>query len=1169
MPNYKITDNITGKQMVVNLPKPPKDEDADQIFNTYYKGKEDITNLNPEPSTFERFKNSTADFVEGALEPSYSSTLGKLGHKIAPGLIPDVKAPSSIESHVANIPKDFGPFTPEESAAKYPSIKRVTNLISDIGSPIMGTIGAASIAEAPLKAGITRSLKPLQAAIPLATGIGIQQGIKGIGDVAGVSPEVTDLASQVGGLAAGGLAANRLKILNTPVPLEPTKPIEPEINVEPPNSQQPIRNLSRLLGPAYTDAELVQPRITSPVHEVPQLPAQGNTEIPNYKSTNNFRMPPVPPPEVPPLNFAPKDVEYPQVLDVSPYEETPVSLHEKGIITPSVPNVAGTPIIDNSPIVQPPPEIGGGETIQPPIRPIGGVTEQKPLIISKESPFKVPPKQLEAGNETQPEITNQLTEPSTTSNNVVKEEVPNAQKTVQEPKEEITTNKPETQITTETKGKSTENPYSDFSVETLNKLFESKISDRSKALIKQALEAKGIINEEKLSNNNSMQQEQQPKVSESAKEPPKETTSNIEEYDIPLDEKYQAYQSAVEKINLDDPDEVNQVVRQGLAQKLTPQEITEDITEYGGDEIKAKEAVRKAIIKYGGERGALGESEQNEEMRKWLEQFDETPDNETGPIGKVKNLFNKTFESTHNFLKDSKDPNAQTIGKTIPFTYDQERKWVGNIKNEFRQAIKGLSKEEQDQTFGILNGEKPTNTTPNAKVAAASIRESLDNAADFFEKRQKETGVGFHSTGRKMGRLKDYISHLRDNTPPDIMSGIKDWFDSLYREGTSKTEGSIYEDEIGKPRTTFTESRSAEEKYPISRDLDKVLGTYAEGMGRVAFRKPIVTMLDEKLNDIPEGDLKDTAKRYLKQFASFNEFRDPGMDVITRGLMNIDSRTRMLLNPRLWALHAARLGNIYQELPTKYMLHGAIEFAKNPAGLIQQARIDGLVPGAETGPRLSETVGQKISKLGGVYNIADAIPDAIAREGFKQKFIDEGYSPERANDLAITKAKDVSLRIDPVRQSELFSRYFQGPFKLAGQYKQTQFKILEQYLRNSANLLNKEIPLNDRVAMAGRMIGSTVAALGITKGLGITVWHMRGSAYNIFNSAGPVVDEFYKIGKLVAHERYEDAAKELAVYLTPGGMSVRSQIKKGQPSFFEDNPNITSLKDYFPSVAAP
>ena len=724
-------------------------------------------------------------------------------------------------------------------------------------------------------------------------------------------------------------------------------------------------------------------------------------------------------------------------------------------------------------------------------------------------------------------------------------------------------------------------------MEALDKILNSAVSDKSKSLVQQELETRGANNE----NTN------QPNIVNKGIQPKLETQPPIPENPNPITRPRLAenssqntgkvqtdeYSKAIEDTDLEDKNTFRHAARIGLMNKVSPEVIEQDLVEQGMDQDTARAVVKAQAIKLRGERGEMGENEFNERMKRYISQRQQeesrVKDEEEasrpaggGTVGGLKS----TFETTHEYLKNSGDPNAKAIGEQIPYNYDQEVKERGKYKNEVGKDVSSIPKKDRETLVDYMRG-LVSNPSPEIKAAANSIFETMNHMWKGYEERQEQTGIGLKKSGERMGKLDNYITQMKKESTPEIWEGIKD---SIF----GKNEKPIYRDTdihnetTGKPQSPYAETRVSEPQE-LERDPNILFGKYIDSMMRLKWRKPTSVLLQKNLNNIPEGTLRDTAENYLKSYAIKNPYASDFWDPKTKIAMKIDANSRMLLNLKLLGLHIARTGFIAHDIPLRDIIKGTMDIA-TPAkfsAAIKQNMLDGLsFSPAQSHARLFESVGQKITNAMAAYRLADVIPETFGRAWNNARYIREGFSPEEADAKAITQTKNEALHTDPVRESELFSRYLQGPLKLEGQYRKTRYKLYEKYLRDVSKTLpnklggDKELTSTAKLGMLSRIIANTGIAYGITHGLGITVQELGTEGWNILkNLSSPVVDEATRIAKMVQEGNYEDAAGELAVYLTPGGMSVRGQIKKGTPSLFESNPvNGDNSTDY-PEVTAP
>lgn len=500
-------------------------------------------------------------------------------------------------------------------------------------------------------------------------------------------------------------------------------------------------------------------------------------------------------------------------------------------------------------------------------------------------------------------------------------------------------------------------------------------------------------------------------------------------------------------------------------------------------------------------------------------------------------------------------PESAPIAATITSANDAKLGWIASTERELAQTTKGLGKADRVILGQILDGHDVPNASPDVIQRAEQARKILDSV------HEEATGAVPEA---KVGYIESYLTHI-DKQDVDMKSAISSILDyhlgknhPLVKWATEEPlstrsgsgVGDMYDKAMGDPSSPFIKERS-DALRNLQYDVNKVFPAYIESMAKVIHDKPAVDQAKVLIGKLPDGSkLKELATWYVKNYTKYDSM--PGLDEAWNNWSNqiarTTSRSMLGLNTGLQTLHAARLvGNLWPELGTKYTAKGLAKVALSPINSWHEASKLGLLSN-EIRPLNFRTNMEKLDSIMNLFSTVDAVDKAVGYHGFKQKFMDQGMSPETAQMEALNATKKTSLTTDMARPIRAFTNeggLKEGAMKLTTQYKQVPMKIVEQWMQVAAKAKQ------DRKA-AMRMVTGVGAVLAAYEA-GLHTFHVSPTNMIDLQMWGPSKQILTGITTDLAKGDVVSAVGKLALWLTPGGMSIKKQIEQG-PSALEQGP---------------
>jgi hypothetical protein len=319
------------------------------------------------------------------------------------------------------------------------------------------------------------------------------------------------------------------------------------------------------------------------------------------------------------------------------------------------------------------------------------------------------------------------------------------------------------------------------------------------------------------------------------------------------------------------------------------------------------------------------------------------------------------------------------------------------------------------------------------------------------------------------------------------------------------------------------------------------------------FDRVAVDSAKEFLKTVPDKNIygepskiKELASWYIKNYTRYDAMPGltKGWNDLTSQLMRTTGRSMLGFSTGLQTLHLARIpANLYPELGEKYLAAGVKALAGQSAkNAWTEAASLGLLQN-EVRPFNFKTPMERADSILSFMSAADFLDRSIGYHGFKQMFLDQGLDEATASAQAIAKSKSASLVVDNARPIKSFNPEGSpagAAWRLATQFKQVPIKIIEQYVGIAAKA--KQDPKTAARMVAG--VGLTVAAAEA----GLHTFHIspKQAAIQMGGAVGTVVQSVYSD---LAKGDIVSALKKTALWITPGGMSVERQLRKGLSAF--------------------
>lgn len=601
--------------------------------------------------------------------------------------------------------------------------------------------------------------------------------------------------------------------------------------------------------------------------------------------------------------------------------------------------------------------------------------------------------------------------------------------------------------------------------------------------------------------------------------------------------------------NIGDPSlpyQTESAVRKG---KFKPQTFVPDTPE-NGSTIGSTELKSTAIEKVSKQNNTKGVPTPGQAVSNGLD------DTGTTQHSKDINLFRAEFGSVDKTL--SSRPDTKPIAEGIIGAADQKAKWIATTERQLAEITKGLSKGDLI-TLGdaVDKGIAAHGTSPDLINRARLIKAEMDKIHSELKLPE----------GMNIGYIKNYLAHIDKLPEDDLKNGIKQiWeyhigkpFKDIFTSNELGVEGNgvkdYYEKGLGNPDSPFRKPRGVGSD-DIELNINKVLPAYIESIARLKFDRPAVDLAKQTLASLSDKDiygepskLKELAGWYIKNYTRYDAM--PGLTAgwndFTNKVMRTTGRSMLGFSTGLQTLHLARIpANLWPELGTKYTLEGIKQLVANPKAAYQEAASLGLLQN-EVRPWNFKTPMQKVDSILSFFTAADFLDRSIGYHGFKKMFMDQGLDETKASAQALAKSKDVSLLVDAARPIKSFNPEG-GPagsaWRLATQFKQVPIKIIEQYAGIVAKA--KQDPKTAARMVAG--VGLAVAA----SEAGLHTFHIspKQAAIQMGGAVGTVVNS---VVRDLAKGDIVSALKKTTLWLTPGGMSVERQLRKGLSAFESDD----------------
>jgi hypothetical protein len=567
-------------------------------------------------------------------------------------------------------------------------------------------------------------------------------------------------------------------------------------------------------------------------------------------------------------------------------------------------------------------------------------------------------------------------------------------------------------------------------------------------------------------------------------------------------------------------------------------------------------------------------------------------------------VFNSTFRSANQVLKETNIRAAKKIGEMTPRVEDQKHEFEGTYLRKALPLMQDLNTNQLIQVGDVLDGKKGI-TDPLVLDSAKALREHLD----YFYSRY---GKGAKRSGGDVGYLTDFLHHTSQML--DSESGIPGLFQDLYNyhmgpfkagfdlfkekpitsmetpkitslktritkttidlnsesdpamktkyqtridnlnsqlQDEMKATGTLGQYGIGSPHESMAESRTGDmTKY--ERNVKLLWPVIVESASKLIYDVPWLQEAKKLVNQIPDeaGNTKELATAYLRNYSNYSSYPglERGWNNFTGKIMRMTGRTLLGFDGRLMALHLSRtMANVFPEVPAEYMLKGAQKVMSDPMAAYDDMGRRGVLP-SNIKPFYFKRPMEKADAISQAMSIFDFIPSGVGWHGLVEQMKDQGMSEADAQVIATDRIKDIEARVTPARAARLFSMDL-GPLKPFTQFKQQMFKIAEQYATQPLDALKKG--QYDRLARYAVGVGSMIAA---AKMFHISTWHLTS---NVWKFAAPAYERLGHILALAGQGKISEALGEAGLTMLVGGKSIQGQIKEGEPSFMELDRGLT------------
>lgn len=503
-------------------------------------------------------------------------------------------------------------------------------------------------------------------------------------------------------------------------------------------------------------------------------------------------------------------------------------------------------------------------------------------------------------------------------------------------------------------------------------------------------------------------------------------------------------------------------------------------------------------------------------------------------------------------------PETAPIVNHIVSAADAKAQWIATTERDLAAVLGNVGKKEKKLIGEMLDkgvANHPMGNTPLGQKAA-QIKTVLD-------KIHAELGV---PADGKLGYIDNYLTHIQKEGG-DLGDGVRQIWEFHLKKPFQEIFGGreipqtgpkglhdFYDHGLGNPSSPFSKTRTSKlENYEL--DVSKVLPAYVESIAKLKFDKPAVDAAKKLIAELPEKDIygapnkiKELSEWYVKNYTRYDSM--PGLarewNDWTSRLMRTTGRSMLGFSTGLQTLHLARIpANLWPELGTKYTVEGIKQLVKNPKNAYNEAVSLGLLQN-EVRPFAFKTPMQKADSILAFFSAADFLDRSIGYHGFKKMFIDKGMNEAEASLKAISASKKASLFVDNARPIKAFQPdpSFGGSLtRLTLQFKQVPIKIIEQYVTIAKNA--RKDP-----ATAARMVtGVGLAIAGMEAGY--RTFHIGPQQIEL-QTGGAFGSVVRKVYNNLMKGRVKDALKDTALWLTPAGISMERQIRRG-PSMFESS----------------
>lgn len=511
--------------------------------------------------------------------------------------------------------------------------------------------------------------------------------------------------------------------------------------------------------------------------------------------------------------------------------------------------------------------------------------------------------------------------------------------------------------------------------------------------------------------------------------------------------------------------------------------------------------------------------------------------------------FRAEFGSADRTLESR--PESAPIVKSITEANDQKMSFIASTMRELLPSVEGLDKPSRLLLYKALEGQTD-GIPPEILQRAGSARKILDTIFDAAKIK----------SGKNINYLQDYITHIEKMGNDDLASGLKQIFDyhlgkdnplaqlftsSEYNiKNKGGSEGDIMERGLGNPDSPFRKERLGKINE-LEQDPLKLFRVYVESMGKLIYDAPAVAEAKKALGSLPDSNtdgtanrLKDLAQWYIKNYTRYDAYEglNDAWNQFARQVNRTTSRSMLGFSTGLQSLHAARLvGNLWPELGTKYGTYGLSVIKDQPIQAWHEAAKLGLLQN-EIMPFAFKTAGEKFDSVSNFLSAADYMDKAVGYHGFKKMFMDQGLSEPQAQLKALAATKRASLTSDPARPIRALNEEGASgaATKLAGLYKTVPIKMVEQYMNIASQAKSDPAKAARLVTGIGLLLAGAEA--------GAHVFHLSPSQFAL-QMGGAFGSVMTKIGKDLAKGDWQQAAMDTALWVTPGGMSVKRQYQNG------------------------